>query len=179
MGHPKVFMGDWNPGDPLPEGLELPERQVRYLYVVDDDMGQCYLMHEDDVPDVHVDMGIESATVRPDWVTIDVDDQPTNIVYANGRFLELQMRWVDTSGSARPDHYRLSGGFLFPADSGGSPIYDAANTPNLAEIRRDLNEQAQQRRDDREELAELVNTFAGFVSAGDVIPQEFWQQFDD
>jgi hypothetical protein len=156
-------------GLPPVEGLDLPQVETRTFALTDDDAGECRTIDEVELAASYVDNNIVAIEpLQPDPWTLDpasIDNQDLQVTYASGARFATKLGSINmNSGPTRYD-LRKSGGLIFPVDSSGNPLFDATNTPRLAAIRWSFLEQLRQRSEERLEIAEIVNAFAGAISS--------------
>jgi len=149
-------------GHPLPAGVDLPA--VDRFTLDDDDAGNCRLVTEDEIRGEYLDNPTQASPVQPEWLTLEIDNQPITFTYANGAQYTTPLGSIDWTAHIGADRFRKVGGIVYPVDASGNVMLNRATTPRLVNVREYLHEQIQQRSEERVEMAWLVNAFASIMS---------------
>src|SRR5712692_1017908 len=137
-------------------GLTLPHETNTYI-LVDDDAKECRVISQDELETSYVDENIETYQLQDvNWLTLDVDTQYVTITYSSGALTSLLLGSIDFGGGARVEQYAKRNGVIYPIDDTGHLQLNAANTPNLVNIRKWYLNEAKRVNDERIEIAEVV-----------------------
>jgi hypothetical protein len=132
----------------------------------DDEASVCRWATKDEIRPMYVDNPITASALQPDVWTLSIehiDGESITFGYANGASLTTTLGAIDMNFGAPATRYRKSGGIVYPADDGGNVIINAETAPRLVALRKWVHEELRQRADQRMQMAELVNKFAGII----------------
>ncbi|HUP71580.1 MAG TPA: hypothetical protein VM282_00895 [Acidimicrobiales bacterium] len=133
----------------------------------DDDAGECRWATKDEIRQIYVDNPVTASALQPDVWTLSIehiDGESITFGYANGASLTTTLGAIDMNFGANATRYRKSGGIAYPADDGGNVIINASTAPRLVALRKWVHDELRQRAEERLQMAELVNQFAGIIA---------------
>ena len=150
---------------PAVEGLDLPTLEPRTYYLIDDDEKVCRVIDDAEFQAAYVDNLIETFKLRNvDWLTLAVDKEYVDIVYANGCKAAILLGSIDYAPGPRAAEYTKIKGVIYPIDATGTSLLNATNTPNLVAMRTWYWEEAKRVNDERIRIAEVVHSFAQIIN---------------
>lgn len=139
---------------------------------VPDGMVEVWLDSEDSVhytqetfDSMYVDDNITSFSIQPDWLTLNVDNQPLKLTYASGQEYSLILGSIADVGTTAEKWYQPVASLIIPADASLQPMFSVRNTPNLWNLRHGLNLLMIQLNEQRLQIAEIVYSFAKMIAA--------------
>lgn len=133
----------------------------------DDDASVCRWATKDEIRPMYVDNPTTASALQPDVWTLSIehiDGESITFGYANGASLTTTLGAIDMNFGASATRYRKRGGIVYPADDGGNVIMNAETAPRLVALRKWVHEELRQRAEQRMQMAELVNKFAGIIA---------------
>jgi hypothetical protein len=112
----------------------------------------------------YADNGIQSLSALPGDIA-NLTVRKMTLMYTGGRKLDVAMETVKLKGAnARATAFQRQQGFVVPLDGEGEIAFDRNNTPNVIVCAQWINDEIARRKQTRQEIAEIVSTFAGAVA---------------
>jgi hypothetical protein len=129
---------------------------VENFYLDDDDAGLCRMVTRDELRPIYADNPVYVAPIQPDWLTLEIENEPVLFTYGNGASMTTTLGSIDYGYGAGAARYRKSGGIAYPTDEGGNVVMNATTMPRLAQLHVWALEQMQQPRHRLAGLAVLL-----------------------
>lgn len=117
------------------------------------------------VDSIYVDNNIVSLSLQPDVWTLEIDNQPLNLWYADGHEFQILLGSILDSYDGPARLVQMSNGLVAGADHSMQPMFNAFTTPRLTWIRHELHRRVQELAAERLELAQIVHAFTEIISA--------------
>ena len=144
-------------------GGVVPAIDAREVVVLDHDQRECRIISEDEFIRFYLDNNIQRIAPINQALFLTpnntIDDKDLHLEYHHGASLVLRLGDISLSHASRAHGFCKTNGIIFPVNRQGILMLDATNTPRLAAIRRDFNQQVQNL---TAEMLELLNLGATF-----------------
>ncbi len=106
----------------------------------------------------------DRVRARPKLADLSVKN--IELIYSNGRTIAVEMESIHFGPGQRAYIYERKGGVVYPRDQSGNIEFDTTNTPYIVLAALGFKKEIAHRRAQREEIGELVYTFAQIVELG-------------
>jgi hypothetical protein len=150
-----------------PDSPDLRHSAPHKVKVIDLDQNKEYEVTDEQVKEIKkspdfID-NFKELKAQPDWMQLKV--VKIEFIYSSGKKFFVEMDSVNHGVNHNAHFYGRKGGIYYPRDADGKLLVDAVTTPHVVGGKEWIDKEIARRKQQREEIAWIVYTFAGAVAS--------------